>query len=159
VNGLFALGKDGISGLLAAVTSTDPKVRSAAANRLGRSGDARADSALALALSDTAIWKTASVALVRLHQGHLADALAYLKAERTVRVYYGLIRLGAPGTEGSLSTALMQFGDEEMGEFYLNSGNDQLEAKAEEWAAANGYEVIPGVTPLVPTWGTGLDGE
>ena len=39
---------------------------------------------------------------------------------------------------------------------FLNCGSPDVEQAAEEWAAANGYEVIPGSTTTNRSWGAGL---
>jgi hypothetical protein len=56
----------------------------------------------------------------------------------------------------------MRFGDVALAGHYLNCGNDQLEAAAHDWAAANGYTVGPRWPPVItiggggqaPSWGS-----
>ena len=53
------------------------------------------------------------------------------------------IARGDPEVEDALVWALRRFGDKSMATYYLNCGNETLEAAAREWAKANGYTIIP----------------
>ena len=56
------------------------------------------------------------------------------------------VQRGDPGTEDALIDALNRSGDTDMAQDLLNSGNTKLHDAANNWAAANHYEVnyMPG---------------
>ncbi len=72
------------------------------------------------------------------------------RQDTTVIAYYHkyFIGLGVPGSEDALIKALGHSGTgwrtEAMAEDFLNCGNPKLEAAAQHWAAANGYEILTG---------------
>jgi hypothetical protein len=156
VSFLASLGSLGVKPLITALTNTDAKVRSAAANRLGYLGNRSAEKPLASVLSDSAMGLTASVALVRLFKTEPSKVVHYLTSTGTLRIYYGLMKLGAPETVDSMASALLRLGDLGMAEDFLNCGEPTLEQAAHDWADANGYEVVTGDGPSDMTWGSGL---
>lgn len=153
---LFSLGRLGLEPLITALGNSDAKVRSAAANRLGYLGYTAAAKPLAAMLTDSGIGNTASVALVRLFEKEPSKVVSYLTSTRTLRVYYGLLRLGAPETVDALATALIRRGDLEMAKDFLNCGEPTLEQAARDWAGANGYEVYTRYGTSDETWASGL---
>jgi HEAT repeat protein len=153
---LFSLGRLGLEPLITALSNSDAKVRSAAANRLGYLGYTAAAKPLAAMLTDSGIGNTASIALVRLFEEEPAKVVHYLGSTRTLRIYYGLMRLGAPETVDAMASALMRRGDLEMAEDFLNCGEPTLEQAARNWASANGYEVVTSVGSSGGAWGSGL---
>jgi hypothetical protein len=67
-----------------------------------------------------------------------------------------LIKLGDKSAEPDLIKSLFEFGDIEMAEIYLNSGNEQLKNAAITWGENNGYQIetIIGGSPGNPQWGS-----
>ena len=156
VSFLASLGSRGVKPLITALTNSDAKVRSAAANRLGYLGNLSAEKPLADALADPAMGLTASVALVRLFEKKPSRLAHYLTSTRTLHIYYGLMELGAPETVDALASALLRLGDLDMAEDFLNCGEPTLEQAAKDWADANGYRVVPGAGSSDMSWGSGL---
>ncbi len=156
VSSLASLGSLGVKPLITALTNSDAKVRSAAANRLGYLGNRSAEKPLAGVLADSAMGLTASVALVRLYKTEPSKVAHYLTSTGTLRIYYGLMKLGASETIDAMASALLRLGDLDMAEDYLNCGEPRLEQAAHDWASANGYEVVTGYGPSDMTWGSGL---
>jgi HEAT repeat protein len=158
VDGLAAIGKPAVKTLIGALKNSEVKVRSRAANKLGHLGDRSAEDGLVAMLDDPATGggNSASVALARLYLDQPTKLLHYLNSKSTIRVYYGLVFVGASGTEKSLASALLKRGDLEMAEFFLNCGSDTLEQAAHDWAAANGYYVVTVPGSGGGTWGSGL---
>jgi HEAT repeat protein len=153
---LASLGDAGVKPLITALTISDAKVRSAAANRLGYLGDRSAEKALATALADSAMGLTASIALTRLYKDEPSQLVHYLSSTRTLHAYYGLLKVGAPETVSALASALRKLGDLDMAEDFLNCGEPTLEKAARDWAAAHGYEVVTNYGTADETWGGGL---
>jgi HEAT repeat protein len=89
VSFLASLDSLGVKPLITALTNTDAKVRSAAANRLGYLGSRSAEKALAGVLHDSAMGDTASVALVRLYKSEPSKVVHYLTSSGTLRIYSG----------------------------------------------------------------------
>ena len=56
--------------------------------------------------------------------------------------YQYFIKLGKPGSEALLCSALDNYGDAEMALAYLNCGNEQLYTAAEAWANKNNYKIF-----------------
>lgn len=109
-----------------------------AADVLGNIGDTRAIAPLILALNrDGMLINSAADALKKMSDDAYEPLLEALKKESGA--FYGLIRMGRPGTEPVLIKALNAYGDKEMAEYYLNCGNDLLEKAASDWAHRNGY--------------------
>jgi hypothetical protein len=102
------------------------------------------------------------MALLMLFGDDVDHLLPLLNSQETVDIAYAIVALGKAGTEGPLIDGLMRFGDVALAGHYLNCGNDQLEAAAHDWAAANGYTVGPRWPPTVtigggasaPSWGS-----
>lgn len=95
-------------------------------------------------------------ALVTINTADATPLLKYLESYDTMWVYGPLIRIGQPGTEEALvSLFATGWGDTDMAECFLNSGNPTLAQAAEEWAAAHGYLIteLPAGGSL--QWGTG----
>lgn len=156
VSFLASLGSRGVKPLITALANGDAKVRSAAANRLGYLGNRSAEKPLAAVLADPAMGLTASVALVRLFEKEPSRLVHYLRSTRTLHIYYGLMKLGAPETVDALASALLRLGDLDMAEDFLNCGEPTLERAASDWADANGYRVVPGGGSSDMSWGSGL---
>jgi hypothetical protein len=53
-----------------------------------------------------------------------------------------VVKLGVPGTQKALNDLLMEYGDEEMAEDYLNCGSNELYDGGVAWAEANGYYIL-----------------
>ena len=158
VDGLAVIGKPAVKALIGALTNSEAKVRSRAANKLGHLGDRSAEAGLVALLDDPATGggNSASVALARLYLDQPTKLLHYLNAKATIRIYYGLVFVGADGTETSLASALLKRGDLEMAEFFLNCGNARLEQAAHDWADAHGYYVVTIPGSGGGQWGSGL---
>jgi HEAT repeat protein len=156
VSFLASLGSLGVKPLITALTNTDAKVRSAAANRLGYLDNRSAEKPLANVLADSAMGLTASVALVRLFKTEPSKVVHYLTSTGTLRIYYGLMKLGATETVDAMASALLRLGDLKMAEDYLNCGEPTLEQAAHSWADANGYQVVTGYGSSDMSWGSGL---
>jgi HEAT repeat protein len=159
VDALGAIGgAAAVKALVGVLTAKDVKLRSAAANKLGHLGDRSAEKGLSAMLDDPATGggNTASVALARLYLATPAKLLHYLDAKATIRIYYGLMYVGAESTVKDLATALQKRGDLEMAEFFLNCGNSTLEQAARDWGTAHGYRVITAPGAGGGQWGAGL---
>ena len=169
---LGGFGKPALKPLFAALKHKDAALRVAAATSLGQIGDRAATSPLIAALADAKVaqehggdrglFHEASAALASIHRGDATALVKYLKVQKTVGVYYALIRIGQADTRSALVTALRKFGDVSMAEEYLNSGEPTLEKTARDWAKAHGYTVGPSWYPPCigprcsgPAWGGG----
>ena len=103
--------------------------------------------------------ENAAETLGRIYRSDVDRLLPYLRERATVKYIYPIIiKIGKTGTENALINALDNFGDKEMGEDYLNCGNEKLEDAAERWGRDHGYEVITssGSAWGRPGWGSGL---
>jgi len=123
-----------------------------AADVLGDIGDPRSIDALILALNrDGLVVNTAAKALKKMSDDAYEPLLEALKKESGA--FYGLMRMGRPGTEPALIKALNDYGDKEMAEFYLSSKNELLEKAAKDWATHNGYVIRYGIPSSGIYWG------
>lgn len=97
--------------------------------------------------------RNAAEALYMFFKRDIDKLLPYLKSKATVVIYTEVIHVGRAGTESALIAALGQYGDKEMAQYYLNSGNAQLAAAAKAWARKHGFNImnLPGNDS--PTWG------
>lgn len=142
---LLKIGKMAVDPLITAVGDdkfdTSKKAYNAA-DVLGDIGDTRAIAPLIIALNKSSILNalminSAAKALKKMSVDSVEPLLEALKKESGA--FYGLIRIGRPGTEPALIKALNAYGDKEMAEYYLNCGNDLLEEAAIDWAHRNHY--------------------
>ena len=122
---------------------------------LGDIGDARAIVPLIIVLndSDTLMVEIAAGALKKMSDQSFQPLLNAL--EKKGGAAYALIRIGRSGTEPVLIEALNEYGDKEMAEYYLNSGNALLKKAAIQWAYQNHYVLKFNVTSTGdgPYWG------
>lgn len=123
-----------------------------AADLLGDIGDTRAIPQLIIALNESGMLRgSAANALKKMSDDAYQPLLEALKKKSGA--FYGLIRLGRPGTEPALIKALNTYGDKEMAEFYLNCKNTLLEQAAKDWASHNGYVIKYGIPGSGIYWG------
>ena len=72
--------------------------------------------------------------------GYDADQLLpYLESEDTICMYRLLIKIGKPGTEAALITALDKYGDEQMADDYILCGNKPITSAGMHWYSERGY--------------------
>ena len=76
-----------------------------------------------------------------------------LRGHSRLQVLFLAIKLGEPGSEEELATALVRHGNKQMAEDYLNSGSDYLQRGAEAWSRKHGYEVNTGRGSHRAYWG------
>lgn len=69
------------------------------------------------------------------------------------RVLFFAVKLGIEGTQEALNDILIDYGDENMAEDYLNSGSGELYNGGAEWARRNGYQIMSGGGSNRMTWG------
>jgi HEAT repeat protein len=123
----------------------DGGVRATAAKALGKIGDAGAVEPLIAALHDDELDYTANKALEALEaRGALEPLLTDFRnrdLEAIAPAYYFFIFRGEPGTEDILIELLNSHGTVEMAEDFVNSGNNQLEGAARDWAETHGYTI------------------
>ncbi|MBV6394406.1 MAG: hypothetical protein KPEEDBHJ_03661 [Anaerolineales bacterium] len=110
--------------------------------------DPSSEKAVVAALEDEYLVFRASKMIVSFHNEDTMVLLPYLKKKSTVGVYKALIFYGEPATIAPLLQAIADYGDEEMAEYYLNCGNEELESAATAWAKENGYTILKYTTPL-----------
>lgn len=97
-----------------------------------------------------------SDALATINAADATPLLKYLESYDLIWVYGPLIRIGEPGTEEALVSLFAKgWGDVDMAECFLNSGNPTLVQAAEEWAAANGYLITQLFVPGSLQWDAG----
>jgi hypothetical protein len=80
----------------------------------------------------------------------LLEALSQDDSAVIAGAYPFYIKKGKPGSEDALIEALYRFGNEEMAQNFLNSGDVKLEHAASEWATSHGFMTI-----MTPTFGGG----
>jgi HEAT repeat protein len=145
---LSKIGTGAIDALLEGLKSKDWVVVTYSAKALGQIGDERAEAPL-LALMKSGVEgaggvntkQAASDALALVNKADAPKLVAWLAAKETVFIYYGLIHLGLPETEGALLKAFDRYASKGMAEAFLNSGNAALSAEAKAWAKANDYDI------------------
>lgn len=76
-----------------------------------------------------------------------------LKTDHRLQVLFLGIKLGIPGSEEKLISALMEHGDKMMAEDYLNSGSSKLHDGGRKWANMNGYLIRSGLGSDRAGWG------
>ena len=157
---LEEIGGPEVVDALVAFIATDPDTLGAdrAAGMLGRLGGVEHNQILVEG-GDTAFGCQSSGyadALVTINTADPTPLLEYLESYDLIWVYGPLIRIGQPGTEEALVSLLAKgWGDVDMAECFLNSGNPTLARATEEWAAANGYSITQLPLAGSPQWGTG----
>jgi HEAT repeat protein len=151
---LRAFGKGAVKPLIAALGGKGTELRVAAAVSLGTIGDPRATDPLVHLLAAKATRSAAVRALTAIHADDATPLVKYLKSKSTVQVYRPLIRIGQASAVPALVRALERFGNETMGETYLNCGQPKLEKAARAWAKAHGYVVVPSGGAGEEAWGT-----
>ncbi len=145
----LALGEIGdlraVEPLIAALKDKDKARRTAVAEALGQIGDPRAIEPLIAVLVDEEgiVRGSAYSALVQIGLEDPFVLVPFLKHASTVKVYPALIRIGNSNTVSALVTALDVHGTKEMAEYYLNCGNETLEAAARQWGKDHGYMAMP----------------
>jgi len=175
--------KDSVPALIAALTDSDTEVREQAAKTLGSIGDKRGVKALVENLTDWRCGPTVAEALSELSWSpktdrekihffvanrsgeDLREDIALTKrvlfadmdsgnARRTENAVFALISLGDTGLIPVLIKKLKTRGSKVLAEAYLNCGQDELAAAAEEWSKSRGYRINRGVegAPAV-SWG------
>ncbi len=145
----LALGEIGdlraVEPLIAALKDKDKARRTAVAEALGQIGDPRAIEPLIAVLEDEEgiVRGSAYSALVQIGLDDPFVLVPFLQDASTVKVYPALIRIGNSNTVSALVTALDVHGTKEMAEYYLNCGNETLEAAARQWGKDHGYMAMP----------------
>ncbi|HEY6046284.1 MAG TPA: HEAT repeat domain-containing protein [Pyrinomonadaceae bacterium] len=81
---------------------------------------------------------------------HLMSAARNQDLPVVAGAYKTYLRRLTPALVNTLVDALQEFGDQEMIEAFLNSGNRRLASEARVWAKDNNYEIFS-----IPTYGTG----
>jgi HEAT repeat protein len=127
-------------------------LREQSARALGKIKDPRADGPLIAAMedSDERVHQIAAHALGEINDPQAVNFLLKALREHNTEVIAGacdfFVQRGDPGTEDALIDALDRSGDTDMAQDLLNSGNTRLHDAANNWAAANHYEVnyMPG---------------
>lgn len=141
-----------INGIPIAHPTEGDGLRENSARALGEIRDPRADGPLIDALKDTdwRVHELAARSLGEIDDPQAANFLLTAMQEHNLEIiaaahdYY--IRRGDPGTENDLIDALNKYGDSDMAEDMLNSGNEKLRDAANNWASAHNYEInyLPG---------------
>jgi HEAT repeat protein len=135
--------------LIAVLKDIDSNVRSNAAEALGNIKDARAVEPLIAAMQDEAsgVRKAAARALGEIQDARAATALITALKNKDLevisQVYDFFICRGESGSVAILIETLDIYGDSQMAEYFLNSGNWQLKAAATYWAKKKGFEILP----------------
>lgn len=151
-------GPEVIAVLVEAITAADnPLVADRAASMLGPLGSVEHNQILAQG-GGTGGGCTSSgyfSALVTINRADATPLLPYLEDAHTYWVYGPLIAIGQPDTEQAVAATLPRWGDSNMAECFLNSGNALLEQTAQDWAAAHGFMMtkLPGSGS--PAWHSG----
>lgn len=85
----------------------------------------------------------------------VVDALArhVYKPNIRLRALFLGVKLGIPGTEERLNNILMEHGDKQMAEDFLNSGSERLYEGGKRWANENGYYIMTGMGSHRVEWG------
>lgn len=114
-----------------------------------------------LRLNDRDYSARAGASIVARRADQPAVVLPLLDDPSTVRIAWGLVLLGASGTEPALVAALERSAGavaSDIAHSFITSGNPTLEGAGEGWFSSHGYTIIPycPAPPCVdkPTWGT-----
>jgi prepilin-type N-terminal cleavage/methylation domain-containing protein len=70
-----------------------------------------------------------------------------------LRILFLGVKLGIPGSQERLNALLMDHGDKQMAEDFLNSGSDSLFAGGNLWAKKHGYSIFTGQGSHRTRWG------
>jgi hypothetical protein len=70
------------------------------------------------------------------------------------KVLFLAVKLGINGTEEPLNQLLLEYGDKQMAEDYLNSGSSKLHDGGAEWAKKRGYRIRTGSGSHRTRWGS-----
>ncbi|MDD2753735.1 MAG: hypothetical protein PHT44_03960 [Candidatus Portnoybacteria bacterium] len=70
-----------------------------------------------------------------------------------LRVLFLIVKLGISGTQSTLNSLLMRYGDKGMAEDFLNSGSGELHSGGSDWARAHGYRIRSGPGSHRVGWG------
>lgn len=171
VAALGAIGKPALEPMLAALKDPDSIIQANAAIVLGNIGDAKAIKPLTENLTDWYLSAVVGEALEKLNWQPVSDAdkihllVANHKGEdlrknwkmtktvllkdlesqdpQTVKyALYSLISIGGKDAIATLTNALTQNGNKALALEYLNCGEPTLAKAAQDWAAAQGYQVV-----------------
>lgn len=139
---LGGIGEPSVEKLIGALNDQDTEVRWYAARALADPYDARVTAAEDP--RDTAPEERAKA----IQPGDYGEkALIAALGEHNLAVVAGGYRFfydwGGPGAEKGLIEAMDQFGKQEMVQFFLNHGDADLLAAAENWAKGHGYVIKP----------------
>ena len=106
---------------------------------------------------DNAERYQAADALARFLTYDADQLLPYLDSKETVELFYRmLIKIGKPGTEPALISALNKFGDEYTAQDYYECGNDELKSAAYWWIQQSNSKVWVTLGSCGdPCWGEG----
>lgn len=154
---IIKIGKPAVAPVSALLKHENEEVKETALWILEEIHDPSCEDVLVEALKDEALDYDAAHLLVSLHGEDATILLPYLKKQETVSVYLPLIQYGEESTIKALLEALEKFGDEKMAEYFLNSGNPELEEAAQLWARKNGYFVTTFSDPIgagSSSWGS-----
>ena len=85
--------------------------------------------------------------LKKVKETFVIDSLGRLIFNQNIRlrVLFLGIKLGIPGTQERLNSSLMQNGDKNMAEDFLNSGSSELHECGKRWANEHGYSIGSGM--------------
>jgi hypothetical protein len=70
-----------------------------------------------------------------------------------MRVLFLIVKLGVSGTQSTLNSLLMRFGDKSMAEDFLNCGSGDLHDGGAAWARAHSYRIQTGAGSHRVGWG------
>jgi HEAT repeat protein len=134
---------------IAALNDSDAYLRKYAARGLARSKDPRVPTALLAALRTLSsrgpcrtVDENPGVAGENMILCMNSEEYPHLGV--IAGAYEFFVRRGERGSEEFLSMALFQFGDLEMANALLRSGNVELQRAAGSWATRPGYRLVPG---------------
>lgn len=133
--------------LMQALQDPDAEVRAMAAQSLGHLADPRAIDPLLEAIKDeNETVMTQAVNALLWYGEPIAERLnAALDDERGLKLltidYPFFFSKGVAGTKEIIIKALNDYGDVNMAEAFLNSGNQELADAADHWAGMNGYHI------------------
>jgi HEAT repeat protein len=155
-----ALGEIGdpraIDSVLPLLKDPYPIVRLSAAGALADMKATGTVEEIALLLKDTDkdVRHEVGAALSKMNSPQAIEHLMTAAKSKDLAVVAGgykvFLRRLTPTLIETLLDALAEFGDEEMIQAFVNSGNRRLASEARSWAKENGYEIFS-----IPTYGTG----